>query len=376
MFTRDFHLARFLRVLHGTEPFADYCRSRGIHLAPTSTRPAADDVSCWSAALATLPEEARTRVERELAWVNELGGRDGVDHLLDAAGDGGVPPDDVPAGPAVALWFFVHRPDHFHEVFFHHETREASAWRTARARPGIAAETLPDKAPALAAELQSFFRRVSGGGRFCAVDAELLPAVVSFTARVAERLRYIESFTDRGEPDLKSLRPAVPLRFTYAPQDGSVRVRSPLRAADRIAGLLECFGRSVLGVPLELREESFDLNRLKHAFHPLPDAPDMQTVRVRALHLRYPARGGRRHLRLETLAGDEPGAIGDMILGHAGADADALTVCHAELQVTLRIDGRIRNYPIRLWPDRCDLGDTPLGERLRQCLRLWGLTRE
>ena len=75
MFTRDFHPTRFLRGVHGTEPFATYCRSRTIPFAPDSRRPPADeDVRRWDAALASLPAIPRTRVARELAWVNELGG--------------------------------------------------------------------------------------------------------------------------------------------------------------------------------------------------------------------------------------------------------------------------------------------------------------
>ena len=221
-----------------------------------------------------------------------------------------------------------------------------------------------------------FFRRAAGVGRFCVADAHRMPDLVCFAARVADRIRLVEGFTDRGKPALRRLRPALTVLFTYTPRDGFVRLKSPLRAAERVDELLRCFGRAVLRAPVERYTEAFALGCLKRPFHPLPDAEDMVSVRVKALHLRYPARSGGRHLKLETLAGDEPGAVAKMLAEHIGTAADDLTVCHAELQVRLRIEGRIRNYPVRLWPDRCDLNSTPLGERLRRCLRLWGLAHE
>ena len=117
----------------------------------------------------------------------------------------------------------------------------------------------------------------------------------------------------------------------------------------------------------------FDLDRLKQPFVPLPDAQDMQGVRLKSLHLRYPDRQARRFLKLETLAGDEPDAIAQMLRCHAGDGLLDLRVCHAEIQVSLLTDGRARSHTIELWPDRCTLPETELGERLRACLKRWGL---
>jgi hypothetical protein len=102
----------------------------------------------------------------------------------------------------------------------------------------------------------------------------------------------------------------------------------------------------------------------------------MESVRVRSLHLRYPARAGRRRLTFETSASDEPTAIEEMLRAHvADGVLDDLRVTHAELQVRLRIEGGSRNYVIRLWPDSSNLGHTPLGDRFRSCLERWGLSR-
>ncbi len=305
-----------------------------------------------------------------------MAGPESQAHLVEAAAGGVLPPDDVPDGAAVALWCFLHRPALFREVFLHHEACETQVWHSGRSAARLVPGTLTGRAPALAAELRKLFRRAAGVGRFCAVEVIVSPGGVCFSARVADRLRLVEGFTDRGGSDLRCVRPALPVLFTYSPTDGSVRLRAPLRSRERAADLLRCFGRAVLRSPVECRGERFDLDRLKRPFRPSPDARDMVSARVKALHLHYPARCGRRHLKFETLPGDEPGAVGQMLAAHLGADADDLTVCHAELQVRLRSGGRVRDYPVRLWPDRCDLNHTPLGERLRRCLRLWGLARD
>src|SRR5947209_3319511 len=78
------------------------------------------------------------------------------------------------------------------------------------------------------------------------------------------------------------------------------------------------------------------------------------------------------------LAGDGPDAIDELLRAHLreGNPSDELQVCYAEVQVRLRTDGGSRNYLIRLWPDRCSLDQTPLGRRLRACLRRWGISYE
>src|SRR5207253_1334939 len=101
----------------------------------------------------------------------------------------------------------------------------------------------------------------------------------------ADRIQLVEGFTDDGEPSLHRLRPAVAVLFAYDPADGSVLVKSPLRAADRVRGLLRCFGRAVIGGEVALDGETFDLDRLKGPCPLPPDAPDMELARVRALHL-------------------------------------------------------------------------------------------
>ena len=53
---------------------------------------------------------------------------------------------------------------------------------------------------------------------------------------------------------------------------------------------------------------------------------------------------------------------------------DELEVLYAELEVQLRGERSGRSVVIRLWPDRCNLNQTPLGEQLRACLSHWGLT--
>lgn len=118
---------------------------------------------------------------------------------------------------------------------------------------------------------------------------------------------------------------------------------------------------------------AFDLDRLKQPFHPLPDAADMVSVRLKALHLRYPARAGRRCVRLETLPGDHPTAMEDLLRAHVGETGPDLRVAYAEIEVRFLIDGRPKTRLVRLWRDRSNLDQSALGERLRSCLERWGL---
>ncbi len=378
MFSRTFHPDRLIRTLSGTEPFADYCRARGIALDPFPHAPGTtgDRMRRWTAALAQLPSDAQARVELELATVNEMSGADAVAHLLEAAAGRELPDETVPAGAPTALWFALRHPDLFHEVFLHHQVREVDGWRQGRGPPGVVFDDLDGRAVFLAERVKGFFRLREGTGRFCAVDAHRLRDAACFVVQVADRLRLVDAFTDAGKPTTQKVRPALPVLFAYYPADGTVLLKSHLRSRDRVDELLGHFGQAVLGCSPATPPAVYDLDRLKLPFHPLPDAPDMEAVRVKALHLRYPERAGRHRIRLETSAAGGADAIDCLIRAHLADERvlRQLTVCHAELQVTLRVRGRSKPYLVRLWPDRCNLNQSPLAERLRGCLRLWGLT--
>ena len=375
MFTRPFHGVRFLRSVYGTEPFADFCRElRIVFPQDASSPPKKEDARRWAAALAELPHEQHVVVERDLAMVNELAGEDAVAHLLEAADGNELPPQSVPGGTPVALWFFLRHPTLFREVFLHHQIEEVDSWRTARAAAGLDAEGLAVRADALALELRNFFRSDADGDPFCTVDVHRLPDSSCFIAQVADRLRFLDAFSDRGQATTQRVRPAQAVLFVYYPEDGAVLLESPLRSRERTEKLFHLFAEAVLSSEIRIDEVAFDLEPLKGPFHPLPDAEDMEMVRVKALHLRYPPRAGRRQLKLETLSPDEPAAIDHLLHSHVGdGDLARLRVSHAELQVKLRTDGQSKSYAIRLWANRSNLGQTPLGDRFRTCLRRWGL---
>lgn len=378
MFVRNFHPDRFIRSLFATEPFRDYCGQRNIPITPAESAPMREDnYRLWTAALARLPGEQQVQVELDLAKVNEMGDRDAVAHLLKAAEGKELPSDLIPSDAAVALWFFLHHPGIFHEVFLNHETEERDWWQNARAPPALALNFLDGKAAALAASVQDFFREREGIGRFCVVNAYRLEGAYCFVAHVSDRLHLVDGFTDSGELTGQRVWPALPVIFVYYPQDGTVLLKSHLHAGDWLLDLFQRFGRAVLGAELDAGclGHTFDLDRLKRRFDPLPDAEDMEMVRVKSLHLHYPERHGRRRLKLETLASDEQFAVLQMIQAHLSGDGifDQLLVYHAELQIRLRVEGQHKSYAIRLWPNRSNLSQTPLAERFRACLKHWGL---
>jgi hypothetical protein len=377
MFTRTFHPDRFLKAVQGTEPFAEYCRRRGLAMLAGEWQEGTM-LRAWKAALQQLSTPAQAIVELELAQANELADCGGIDHLLAAAEGLLLPPDTLPTNAALTLWFLVHHPTLFHEVFLQHEIQEVACWEHARAPAVVAIGELEAASAALAEALRSFYQLREGTGRFCVVEAYRLNECICFLAQVADRLRFLDSFTESGQPATQRLRPALPVLFAYYPSDGTLLLKSRLRARDRVLELLRLFGECVLQVPLDERclATAFHLDLLKIPFRPLPDADDMEAIRVKTLHLRYPAHAGRRQVKLETLTSDEPSALEQLLAAHV-ADAALLAqlqVSYAELQIRLRTAGRNRNHLIRLWPNRCSLNQTPLGERLRRCLVLWGLT--
>jgi hypothetical protein len=374
MFTRDFHPTGFLRSVSGTEPFAEYCRRRGIVGDSTGGGTAPSDVRGWETAFAQLPLPQQAEMELELAKVNELCSREGVAHLIEAADGIALPPDHIPGGAPLALWFFLNHHDLFQEVFFRHEIAEVHAWRAAKTVAGIPLTDLPSKASALGTTLQEFFRGYAGSTRFCVVDARKLHDSVCFAARVADRIQLIEGFTEQGQPAIQRVRPALTVLFAYSAADGSVLLKSHLRAQDRLGELLQGFGRAVLGQPVERLGTAFDLDKLKHPIPLLPDREDMESARVKAITLRYPDRYGRRQLKLETFRNDDATAIAQMLRAHVGEGESDLTVSYAEVQVRIRTENRSKDHIIRLWPDRCNLSQNALGLRFRSCLTRWGLT--
>ncbi len=349
-----------LAALAGTPVFADYCRLRNIPVRGNGLE-----------AIDGLPPGIRQPVEAELDQVADLATPDGNDHLSGAAGGLPLPPPEVPAGAPLALWFLIHRSDVFREVCSHHEPREAGGWWTARARPRLKLAGLDARAARLATTVREFFFATEGTGEFATATAFRDGSMCHFEVRVSDRVRHTDGFTAAGEPTTHAVRPAIRLHFTYR-TDGRARLWCTLRATDRVAELLRRFGEAALGCAVT-PAPAFDLDRLKAPLSPLPDSADMEGVRVRALRLSYPASAGRRRVTLEAGAADPPGAVERLLAAHAGRGLARLRVTFAELQVRLRVNGRTKTYPVRLWPDRCDLAPTPLGERLSRCLSRWGL---
>lgn len=378
MFTRTFHPDLFLRSVYGTEPFVDYCRRRGIAFEQNRSSYPDDAPARWTAALNALASERQARVEWELAMVNEMSGRAAAARLLELAEGRAVPRDLVPGGAPLVLWFLLRHPDLFREAFFQHQVDEVEAWRTARAPAGLDLRDLDRRVEALRQPLREFFAAREGTGRFCAVEGRRLGEAIGFVAHVADRLHFLQTFTDAGHPHRQRLRPARQVLFVYYPADGTVLFKSGLRSRERNAELLDRFGRAVLGVLAVLCDEAFRLEAfLQQPLRLLPDRNDMEAVRVKALHLRYAEREGRRVLKLETRAGDDAGAIDRLLKTHVDPELrPRLEVCHAEIQVRLRYDDRCKTFTIRLWPDRCTVPQTALGDRFRACLRRWGVFHE
>jgi hypothetical protein len=362
---------RFLRTVAGTAVFRAYCRARQIPLPKTAVSPTG--AAAWAKSLAAVPRDRRERIGAEVAAVHELGGGEGVLHLIEASRGAPPPPAAVPDGAPLALWFLLHRPETFWEVYLHHEPREADLRFVGRAAAGLSVPGLPRRAGALAAALTAFFRAHDGTGRTGAATAYRIPDGVYVAVRVSRRRHREERWPGTGERARGHL-PAATVTFAYSPRDGTILLRAPIRSPEAVRDLLACFGRAFLRAPVTPAAPGFALERLRRPFHPLPDAEDMEFARVAAVRLQSTARAGRRGLNLETSTSDGAGAVDELLAVHATGDAaDGTRVAHAVLQVRLRVRGRGKNYLVRLWPDRCDVGPGPVGDRLLACLRRWGL---
>jgi hypothetical protein len=375
MVTGTLQSRQLLPSLMGTAPFLEYCEWRGIVLEKEAMATA--NVGRWQEAVRDLPEAVQARVELELAQVAELSHPPAVELLCAAAAGREIAPDLVPGEAPLALWFFLHQAALFQEVLFQYELKDVAAWRTAHAPAGLALGEDASRQSALAESLREFFRRCDGSGRYCTVERHRVGEAVCFTAYVSDRLQFLEMFTEDGTHTRQPARPAFPLVFAYYPADGRILLRARQRSRERVLELFQRFGRAALDVELDERclAPGFHLDVLKRRCDLPPDGPDMEAAHVRALHLAYPGRAGRRQVKLETLSGDGPFAIVEMLREHGGCDGrlDELHVIYAELLVQLRTYGRSRRHLIRLWPDRCNLDRTPTGERLDACLRRWGI---
>ena len=369
----------FLRTVFGTAPFREYCRARRIDFRRLTPRLLhTDGLRDWSEALAQLVPGGRARVERELSEVEGMSEREALTHLLEAEAGLPSPPAGIPDGPPLALWFFLRRPATFRAVSSHHEERDEPPWRVARIARGSVRGNPLMKARALANALRTFVFPDARGIRSCAIDVHRVGGSCLFSALLAGRVRSVESFTASGQRRLQRHGTTLPVRFALSLADGTVFLRSPFRSADQEVGLLRRFGDAVLGTPVDVSREVFDLDRLKFPFHPLPTADGIHLVRVKSVQLRYPARLCGRRVTFDTLATDGPDAVHVLLRDHdrGTIPLDELRVCHAELQVRLPTDGAGKDHLVRLWPDRCGFPDRLLAYRLGACFRGWGLTHE
>src|SRR5262249_31102155 len=157
--------------------------------------------------LTTLPKDEQLRVELELAKVNDVSGRESQALLLEAAAGNALPSGRIPEGASLALWFLLHHPGLFHEVFFLQEIRDVQGWHTARGPAGVTLDPLRGRGLSLAAGLAEFFQVREGTGQFCAVSAHRLNKADCFVGHVADRLRLFDIFTDSGEHTTARLRP-------------------------------------------------------------------------------------------------------------------------------------------------------------------------
>lgn len=373
VFAREFEWRRFVHGVWATAPMRDYCARHGVPCPKMGPHPptAADEFTGW-AAYRALDRDTQAAIEFDARRVNELATPDANALLLEAAGDEAKPPPDVPAGQALSLWYFLHHPALFREVFHRYRSTPIGVWRFGRATPGLMPDRLQDWAATLTALLPTVFEDRTGVPG-AAVEGYTTPDGFVFEVLVSERVQRISAFSPQGLPAVVDIRPAATVVFTYEAATGAVRLYSRQQSRTRVRSLFDVFGRAV-GCPVRPEPRVYDLDRLKRPVLFAPDGPDMEAVRVRALSLTYPPHHARRRLTLEAAATDDPEAVYDLVRTHVDRHLlDQMSVTHAELLVSLRSAGDRRGVPVRLWADGCSLAHDRVGLRLLDCLTSWGL---
>src|SRR5256885_1231737 len=98
------------------------------------TRSSRARAKAWPPPWASLPAGGAGGggVERERGAVGDLSSADANEHLIEAAAGTGLPPDSVPAGAPLALWFLLRRPSLFREVSLRQQGGDDDPWRSAR----------------------------------------------------------------------------------------------------------------------------------------------------------------------------------------------------------------------------------------------------
>ena len=326
MFKRNFYHDRFLQNVYGSEPFIEYCESRGISFKQTkNVEPSVEDQKRWRESLTKLSEQQQADVELEWSQVNELANRESIYHLIDVCAQRDLPSDLVAGEAAQALWFLLHQPDVFEEVFFNEEIMEIESWQNAAAQSGKELGDPKRYHKPLEKELTRFFKIHEGTGRFCAIQSYHFKNKDSgcyvFIGHVSDRLQFFEGFNESGEHQQQRVRPAFQVIFAYYPEDGTILLKSRQRAVDKILNLFQGFSRSVLGKELDenCMGFRFELDYFKKKFDPSLEE-DLTSARVKVLEFTYPETEGRRRVRLDTNASDDKFAIIELLQNHMWKD--------------------------------------------------------
>ncbi|MBI1813294.1 hypothetical protein HY285_05425 [Candidatus Peregrinibacteria bacterium] len=234
MFKRNFYHDRFLQNVYGSEPFIEYCKSREISFTQTKNAAAkVEDLKRWEQARSKLSGKKQADIELELSQVNELANRDSIYHLIDVCVQRDLPSDLIAGEAAQALWFLLHQPDVFEEVFFNEEIMGIESWQNAAAQAGVTIGDTKRHHDSLEKELMRFFKIHEGTGRFCAIQSYHFKdsKCFVFIGHVSDRLQFFEGFNESGEHQQQRVRPAFQVIFAYYPADGTILLKSRQRGS-------------------------------------------------------------------------------------------------------------------------------------------------
>lgn len=370
MVTRRFDMVRFLMRVYQSTPFREYCKSQHLTFPQPKSASPSSLWQSWQKATRGLSPEQQQQIEHEFALISEVANAQAVDRLNEALRN--PPPITIPAGAPLALWCFLHEKETFRFLLLRQGSSPTKRWHHAQTQSRLSFAGESQLLKRFQACLKKVYSHFHSGSFFTAVELLHMGGSIGLLGQVSDRLRYLDSFDKRGKPIIQALIPVNWTLVVYSPKTGELQIQTPFRSQQRIDELLTGL-EMVFQAPVQRDQQVFQLDRLRE---PIPHwtSKEVTALRVRHLHLRFRALGVGRIVKLETGAEDHPNAIWDLLKTVIDDNKRySFRIIFAEFQVKVLTHLGCRTLAIKLWPNRSNLPEPPLGDTIHNVLFQIGL---
>lgn len=336
-----------------------------------------------------LPEANRNDIERWFREISDLATPEGLQTLIEEGQFHGidltVPLDQMEGLHEKVFW-----------VYLNHERVFTSAGRLNRAdnlngRYWRRRTDLPAKKPdisrptrrLLGDAISQYYREHQGRGEHCHVEAYLRRSKIHYLfAYPADYADTVIIYGDAGSLERQLQKAAFDVIFAYNEASGTLDlfVQGDKKVRQHME---EIFARLILKEELpkdKAKGNPFELDGLRNRHFDFPTNPQdgIQEVRVKSLRLSIVGSNLGR-ITFESDARMRRGNIYDLmdIALSDQMNSDALKVIQATIQVKFAAASKPKTVTFQLsHPDGCNLKDKPEHEKIKECLKRWGIARE